>query len=216
MDITWYGRSCFRISERGQTSVVTDPYKPRRGKPALKLRADVVTVSHDIDAHRVSQVKEQIYVISSPGEYEVGELFVTGMALHHHDAEQDIVLENVAYRFEYLNQLNVLHLGNLRAMPDQAVFEQLDEVNVLLLPVNSGDGMSGEQIAEIISLIEPGIVVPMNFDSGRPKASSDALDGFFKAMGIGGIEAQDSLRVTASALPEQTQVALLNRSLPVN
>ena len=211
MDITWYGRSCFRISERGHTSVVTDPHKPKRGAPELKLRANLVTVSHDQKSHRVEQVKDSDYVISSPGEYEIGELFVTGMALHIYDSERDEVLDNIAYLIEYPNQLNVLHLGNLRAMPDQSIIEQIDEVQVLLLPVNGADGLRGEQMTEIISLIEPSIVVPMNHGGGAT-ANSDMLDGFLKAMGIGQLKAEDSLRVTASNLPEQTQVVLLRQS----
>ena len=212
MDITWYGRACFRISERGHTSVVTDPHKPKRGKPKLKLRADVVTVSHDAKAHRADQVKDHHYVISSPGEYEVGDLFVTGLALHVHDSEADQILDNIAYRFEYLNQLNVLHLGNLRSMPDQVTFEQLDEVKVLLLPVESTGQLRGEQLAEIISLIEPRIVVPMTYSNASASANPEALDGFLKAMGVGQIDAQDSLRVTASALPERTQVVILRQN----
>jgi L-ascorbate metabolism protein UlaG (beta-lactamase superfamily) len=26
MELTWYGLSCFRITERKQTTIVTDPY----------------------------------------------------------------------------------------------------------------------------------------------------------------------------------------------
>ena len=208
MDITWYGRSCFRISERGLTSVVTDPHKPKRGTPELKLRANLVTVSHDVKAHRVKQVKDSDYVISSPGEYEIGELFVTGMALHTHDSEKDEVLENIAYLFEYPNDLNVLHLGNLRELPDQSFIEQIDEVQVLLLPVNGASEIRGEQLTEIVSLIEPNIVVPMNHGAGKD-ADADTLDGFLKAMGIAQLEAQDNLRVAASTLSEQTQVILL-------
>lgn len=215
MDITWYGRSCFRISERGHTTVVTDPHKPNRGAPELKLRADLVAISHEMKAHRVEQVKDCDYVISSPGEYEIGELFVTGTALHIFDSEREAILKNIAYLFEYPNQLNVLHLGKLREMPDQSIFEQIDIVHVLLLPVDGAGGLRGEQMTEIISLIEPNIVVPMNHGAGT-RTDSDMLDGFLKAMGIGQIEAEDSLRVTVSTLPEQTQVVLLRPNIASN
>ena len=96
MEITWFGRNCSRITERGHTSVVTDPHKPAKGAPELKLRADLVTVSHELSRHNVEQVKDHGYVISGPGEYEVGDLFVTGIPLHVHDAEKDRVLDNIA------------------------------------------------------------------------------------------------------------------------
>ena len=32
MEITWYGHSCFRLTERGMATVVTDPYDHRAGR----------------------------------------------------------------------------------------------------------------------------------------------------------------------------------------
>ncbi len=216
LDIIWFGRACFRISERSHPSVVTDPYEPERGLPELTLRADLVTISHDTSAHRVQQVRDHYYVISSPGEYEVGDLFVTGIPLHIHDEEHDQILDNIAYLFEYPNQLKVMHFGNLHQVPDQSIIEQLDEVHVLLLPLDGKAGLPGEQMAEVISLIEPNYVVPMNYNGGRADADSSPLDGFLTAMGVGQLEAQDSLRVTSNGLPEQTQVVLLRTNFPSN
>ena len=209
MDINWYGRNCFRISERGHTSVVTDPHEPAKDAPELKLRADLVTVSHDLSRHALHQVKDHEYVISGAGEYEVGDLFVTGISLHVHDAEKEHVLENTAFQFEYPNNLSVLHLGNLRAVPDHSIIEQLDEVNVLLLPVNGKANFRGEELADLISLIEPNIVVPMYQSNQRADGETGIVGAFLKAMGVGQSEELDMLRVTTSALPEQTQVVLL-------
>lgn len=208
MDIAWHGYSCFRITERGHTSVVTDPFGTKTALTKMRLTADLVTVSHDQAAHRVDAIRGQAYVITGPGEYEVGELFVTGIALHHHDVEQDSTLDNVAYYFEYPNSLNVLHLGALRQLPDPSTFERLDQVNVLLLPVAEGL-FGGNQLADLISVIEPSYVLPMRPISLREAEFSKAVDDFLKLMGVNNVEAQDGLRITPSSLPEQTQVALL-------
>lgn len=48
MEITWYGLSCFRLTERNLATVVTDPYDNQTaGYEPLKLRADILTVSHE-------------------------------------------------------------------------------------------------------------------------------------------------------------------------
>jgi len=208
LDIAWHGYSCFRITERGHTSVVTDPFGTEKALAKMRLNADLVTVSHDRDGHRVDGVRGHVYVIDGPGEYEVGELFVTGIALHHHDEENDRVLYNIAYHFEYPNAQTVLHLGALRQLPDPSIFEQLDQVNALLLPVEAAHH-NGDQLADLISVIEPNYVVPM-----QPVQLSDAdyalaVEGFLKLMGVSGLEEQDGLRVNPTSLPEQTQVALL-------
>ena len=125
-----------------------------------------------------------------------------------HDAENGQILGNVAYHFEYPTDLNVLHLGVLRALPDQSIIEQLDDVHALMLPLG-GSVLGSDELADLIGVIEPSFVVPMRSPGVSVSEFSSALEGFLKAMGVSGVEASDSLRVSASNLPEQTQVALL-------
>ena len=205
MDIHWYGFSCFRIAERGHTTVVTDPHHPRRNLAKLGLKADLVTISHESMAEQVEAIRGEAYLISGAGEYEVGELFVTGIPLHAHDSETGKVNKNFAYHLEYPNKLNVLHLGALHQKPDQSIIEQLDEVHVLLLPVG-GAGLSGDELADLISLIEPRYVLPMqSADVGDDKFAT-ALGALLAGMGAVDAEGQDMLRVTSSGLDEQTQI----------
>lgn len=207
MDITWYGYSCFRITERGHTTVLTDPYQPALDFSKRGLGADLVTVSHERAARQIDDIRGEKYVISAPGEYEIGELFVTGLALNIHDDENDRVLRNIAYHFEYPSNLNFLHLGALHKMPDQSIIEQLGEVHVLLLPI--GAAVSGDQLADMINMIEPSHVLPMHTAELDKDEFETALDGFLKAMGVAYVEWQDTLRVTATGLSEQTQVLCL-------
>ena len=188
--------------------MVTDPFGAKKALAKMRLNADLVTVSHKRAEHRVDDIRDQKYVIAGPGEYEVGELFVTGIALRHHDLEKDVVSDNVAYHFEYPNGLNVLHLGALHQLPDPSIFQRLDQVNTLLLPVEDAL-LAGDQLADLISVIEPNYVVPMRPIRLRDSDFSTAMDGFLKLMGVNSVEAKDGLRLTPTSLPEQTQVALL-------
>lgn len=209
MDITWYGFNCFRIAERGHTTVLTDPHHPRLNLDRLGLKADLVTISHDSMAEQVEAIRGEKYVISGAGEYEVGELFVTGIPLHAQVDETGKVRRNIAYHLEYPNNLNVLHLGLLHQTPDQSIIEQLDEVHVLLLPVG-GAGLSGDDLADLISMIEPSYVLPMQPADVSDEAFAAALDGLLTGIGAADAEWQDMLRVTSSGLDEQTQVIRLH------
>ena len=213
MDITFYGRNCFRIAERGHTSVVTDPHKPAKGAAPLKLRAELVTLSHERGKHRLEQVADYSYVIAGPGEYEIGELFVSGIPLHVYDEAKGKAQDNVAYLFEYPNQLNVLHLGKLRGAPDEAIVEQFGEVNVLLLPVSDRGGLDDERLTELVSLIEPNYVVPMA-QADKQSAADSAIEAFIKAMDKEADE-RDVLRVTQNSLEEPTQVIALRPAVPL-
>lgn len=209
MDITWYGFSCFRITERGHTTVVTDPHPPQLNLAKLGLKADLVTISHESMAEQVDAIRGEKYLIKGAGEYEVGELFVTGIPLHVQVGETSKVRSNFAYQLEYPNNLNVLHLGMLHQKPDQSIIEQLDEVHVLLLPVGGAE-LSGDDLADLISMIEPSYVLPMQPADVSEEAFTTALDGLLTGMGVANVEWQDMLRVTSSGLDEQTQVIRLH------
>ncbi|GAB4417480.1 MAG: MBL fold metallo-hydrolase [Anaerolineae bacterium] len=209
MDITWYGHSCFRIVERGYATVVTDPFGPNLGYEVPRLKADIVTVSHDAPGHNhVAAVKGARRIISGPGEYEIGEVFVIGVATFDPNAPQP--RRNVVYVFDY-NTLTVAHLGDLDHVPSQAMIDALGPVDVALVPVGGGAGLSSGQAAEVISLLEPSIVVPMHYQTPDLRGVElEPVDRFLREMGINTIETQGVLRVTAGALPEQTQVVLLD------
>ena len=213
MDITWYGHSCFRLVERGQLTVVTDPYGDEIGLPTPKLKADLVTISHDEPGHNaVDNVKGYDYVLAGPGEYELGGTFITGIAMHHIDEAKDIARYNVSYLIE-LGGLTVLHLGDLSHVPEQSTIEELGEVNVLLIPVGGGNSLRADMAAEVIAVIEPHYVVPMHYALPGLTLELDPVDKFLKAMGVAKAQEEDSLRVTSSSLPEQPQVIVLQPQL---
>lgn len=208
VDISWYGHSCFRISERGKVTVVTDPFSESLGLEVPKLKGDVVTVSHDVPGHNfVEAVKGQRYVLSRPGEYEIGGVFITGIPLHM--TQEDEPRTNIGYLLQY-DSLSVLHLGDLAHVPDQSAIEKIGEVNVLLIPVGGGNGLKANQAADVVSLIEPHYVVPMHYAMPGLNIELDDIDKFLKTMGITHPVQTDVLRVTTSDLPEQPQVVLLS------
>lgn len=214
MDITWYGHSCFRLVERGQTTVVTDPYTDDSiGLPPLKLKADVVTISHDEPGHNAADVvKGTQAVLMGPGEYEIGGVFITGVPLHHVDPDGDAHRYNVSYLMKYPNGLNVLHLGDLAHVPDQSTIEDFGEVNVVLVPVGGGSTLRAAMASEVIAQIEPHFIVPMHYAIPGLSIELDPVDKFLKAMGVSRVHEEEILRVTSTNLPEQPQVVVLTPS----
>lgn len=208
MEITWYGLSCFRLTERGMATVVTDPYDHRQaGYGKLDLKADIVTISHNAPGHNyLEAISGDPYVISHPGEYEVGSVFITGIQLgsqHGVDAHR-----NTVYVMDY-NSLTVAHLGDLNRVPTQTEIEAMGTVNVALVPIGSGLSLNASRAAEIISMIEPNIVIPMHYATPDCNIPLDSLSKFLKEMGISEIETIPSLKLSSASLPEETRVTVL-------
>lgn len=206
LEITWYGLSCFRISERARVATITDPFSDSVGLPAPRLKGEIVTISHDEPGHNfIEAVKSDPHVLRGPGEYEIGGVFVTGIGLHNAETGQ----HNVAYLIDYDN-LTVLHLGDLSYVPQQSDVEAFGEVDVLMLPVGGGNGLKAEQAVEVVALFEPYFVIPMHYELPGLRFPLDPLDKFLKAMGVSKPQELDTLKITAADTPEQPQVVVLN------
>lgn len=211
MEIFWYGHSCFRLVERGLASIVTDPFDHRVvGYEPLKLRADVVTISHDSPSHNfLDGVKGTSHVITGPGEYEIGGVFITGVQTNHRNGKEDTP-RNTLYVFDY-NGINVAHLGDLNHVPSQTEVENLGTVHIALVPVGDGASLNAAKAAEVISLLEPNIVIPMHYHTPACNLKLDSLNKFLKEMGLSEIETLPSLKISGTAgLPEETRVIVLD------
>ena len=126
MNITWHGHSCFRLTERGMATVVTDPYDYKKvGYSELDLSADIVTVSHDDPGHNFTKAvrkrKNNLHILTGPGEYEIGEVFITGIRTNHDKKKNDE--PNVMYIFDYD--------GILVAHAEVSLLNRNDQLNAL-------------------------------------------------------------------------------------
>jgi L-ascorbate metabolism protein UlaG (beta-lactamase superfamily) len=210
MEITWYGHSCFRLAERSMASVVTDPFDAKAtGYEALKLKADIVTVSYDTPEYNyLDAVKGGPHPITGPGEYEIGGVFITGVQTNGTKYSED-ELRNTLYVFDY-NGLTVAHLGVLNRVPTQAEVEALGPVHIALVPVGDNMTLNAAKAAEVISLLEPKIVIPMQYATAASIVNLEPLSKFLKEMGLGDVEKIPSLKVNSiSSLPDETKVIVL-------
>jgi len=148
-------------------------------------------------------------VITGPGEFEIGGVFITAIQTNGHGKKGDEELRNTLYVFDY-DGITVAHLGDLKRVPSQTEVEALGAVNVALVPVGGGGGLNAAKAAEVISLLEPNIVIPMHYATKHGKVKLDSLDKFLKEMGLGTTEPEDSIKVTRTGLPQETRVVVLN------
>jgi L-ascorbate metabolism protein UlaG (beta-lactamase superfamily) len=208
MDITWHGHACFRLFQRG-ASVVTDPYENSIGYELPRLRADIVSLSHDHPGHRnAGPVRNKKLIITGPGEYEVRGVFITGIATFHDGKKGSARGRNTVYLYDF-DGLKICHLGDLGHVPSQAQVEALDSVDVLLIPAGGVSTINAAQAAEVVSLMEPRLVIPMHYRMRSLAFKLDPVSKFLKAMGLDKIAPQEGLSVTQTNLPEETQVVLL-------
>ena len=205
MEITWYGLSCFRITERKLATVITDPYNGKVGLPPLKIKGDVVTVSHNAKGHNYAEaVIGHQHVLDGPGEYEIGGVFITSVAT----PKDEDAAPNILFMLDF-NGLTVAHLGDMTKVPSQTQIEALEQVNILLVPVGGGNSLNAAQASELVSMLEPNIVIPMHYHLPGQKIELENVDRFLKEMGVSEPVEETSLKIAISNLPEETETILL-------
>ena len=155
MEITWYGQNCFRLTERSMLAVVTDPFDGSTGMEPPKLKADVVTLSK-MDDPRSSNVsaivgaqRGDVRKITGPGEYELGGVFITGVAMKPDKKSADGKTTVYAFNFD---GLTVAHLGGLSFVPTQSQIDALETVNVLLVPAGGEGELSASQASALYNI----------------------------------------------------------------
>ena len=212
MNITWHGNSCFRLTERGMATVVTAPYNHKKvGYGELNLSADIVTVSHDAPGHNHTKVirKRKIdqHILTGPGEFEIGEVFITGIHTNHKGKEDQP--RNIMYIFDY-NGILVAHLGNISKVPSQSDVKSIaGDVHVALVPVGGGSSLTASKAVEAIRILEPSYAIPMYYHTEESKLELDPLEKFIKEMGLDKVEPRPDLNITSSRSSSETNVVVL-------
>ncbi|HVX30507.1 MAG TPA: MBL fold metallo-hydrolase, partial [Nitrolancea sp.] len=165
-EITWLGHACFRIKGR-EAVVLTDPLSPASGYDMREPQVDIVTVSHDHTNHAALEyVKPGFRAITGPGEYEIREVFITGIQTYHDDHHGKDLGKNTIYVIEF-EDLVICHVGDLGHTLTDEQSESLSSVDVLIVPVGGGPTLDAAAAAELIGQIEPSVVIPMQFRTER-------------------------------------------------
>lgn len=214
MDVTYLGHSSFKLRGKAAT-VVCDPYDS--AIVGLKFpkhtTADIVTISHEHQDHNfVSDLEGTPKVVRGPGEYEIAGVAIVGLGVYHDNEKGAQRGRNTIYRIE-IDGLSVVHLGDLGHALSAEEVENLDGVDILLVPVGGFYTIDAETAAALVHEVEPRIVIPMHFH--RPELDQKAFGSltpvatFLKEMGKEEVVPQPKLSITKDKLPEELQVVVL-------
>jgi L-ascorbate metabolism protein UlaG (beta-lactamase superfamily) len=211
MEITYLGHSSFKI-KTSTAVVVTDPFDPDYlGLKYPKIDGDIVTVSHQHKDHNaiefVTNTKKVIY---GPGEYEVMSVSIFGYPAFHDTKNGSDRGKNTIYVIE-ADGLRLVHLGDLGHILSDDQVNLLEEVDILFVPVGGFYTIGSKEAVEVVSSIEPKIVIPMHYkqDGMNSEISSQlvAVDEFISASGLPR-ENCTKLTIKAGSLSDETKAVV--------
>lgn len=218
MDISWYGQACFKLKGKNAT-VVIDPFDPDYVgfKLPKDLSADVVLSTHNHKDHNFVDgiTKPQggkPMVFNKPGEYEIGGAVITGINSFHDNSEGSERGANTIFNM-FFDNLDIVHLGDLgQSKLTEEQIAQIGQSDIVLIPVGSIYTIDAKAASDIVSQLEPKIIIPMHYKIDGLKFELEGIEDFLKEMGVEGAVPQSKLSITKEKLPEEPQVVVLSKS----
>ena len=215
MKIKSLGWSSFCLSN-DNISILTDPVALKESGIGLpKCKADVVLFSqrdlygkedilreHGIEKKIEPDHRDNIFEISSPGEYEIGGMMIRrGIDLPFYTIDE--------------GNLRVVYMGVIDNSLDVSKTKDLGDVDVLILPIGNGDlFIDYEKIEKILNYIDPTVLLPCAYKMDGLKVGEDikSRDDFIKYFGFTNVKEQSSLNVTSTVEQESKimEVIFLN------
>lgn len=199
MQISWLGDAGIRLHVK-DTVVIIDPPTTRPIRQAAQLVAITQKEGRDWKS-----IPGDPFLIDVPGEFERAGVFIYGL---------DIASEpqRLHFRIE-AEDISLGHLGNLDHRLENGELSSLEGVDILFVPVGGKGVLTPDQATELISQIEPRIIIPIQYQTTGLKSPYGPLEPFLKAVGSKTDESIDKFKIEKRALPaDDTQVVILNAS----
>lgn len=194
------------------TTVVADPkaslvgLKDVNTKDAIELGTEVRFLVNNPDAK---------LVIEGPGEYEIGDFSLSGIAAQRHiDTEADEQLATI-YRVG-IGEVHIALLGNIAPKLTEDELEAIGMTDILIIPVGGGGyTLDATSAATIVRQIEPKVVIPVHYaDSALTyEVPQDTLETFTQELGAPVEDSSSKYKVkSAAAIPQTLTVVPLTRN----
>ena len=196
MLISWQGFNHFKLKNT-KRSIIFNPYNLDNKTKLSKSKTDIILFSNP-QKIKEAKVDKNAFLISSPGEYEVSDVFIYGRE----------IANNIIY-YLLFDDLKIAFLGEFGHQGlSNGDLELIEGSDILILPVGGGELTTSKEAVKIISQVEPRIVIPSCYQEGTFKLKTDNLITFIKDFGIKSEEV-DKLKISKKDLP-QDEVKLIN------
>lgn len=212
MEITYFGLSAVRLRGR-EATVMIDPYEPKLGLSPVRVNVHIVVLTHEDPTHTSLQgLGSDFRQVTGAGEFEIKAVAMNGTQTYHDQKKGAERGKNFVFTIE-IDDIRVCHLGHLGHPLTE---EQLDgigsKIDVLFVPVGGANHINSAQATEIVSQIEPKLVVPVSYKLPGLTLLAQNLEGvekFAKEMGATDLTPQPKLQLTSTPSVEETKLVLL-------
>lgn len=219
MNIQYYGDYCFKISTKpaGRATediiIWTDLLEKGSGLRSPQGQADILLLSHGKNEEIRESLKGEPVIIDAPGEYSIKGIAILGYPAFRDEKDGTIRGQNTLFAFES-EDIHVAFLGALGHDLSPDLFDKLNGVDVLFVPVGGSDTLDPKRIAELTRKIEPKMVIPMHYQIPGLTLPLQSEKSFCEAIGNCPKETVSKLNIKKKEMEgKKLEVVLLERGV---
>lgn len=210
MDIQFYGANCVRIATKKATITVDDNLA-ELGVKSVTKSGDIVLFTGAATAAGLGQPKVDVkIVIDGPGEYEVSNVSVKGIAARSHMDESKLKSSTV-YKLT-AEDMRIAIVGHIYPELNEQQLEAIGTVDILILPVGgNGYTLDGVGAAHIIKEIEPKMVIVTHYadEDINYEVPQQTLEDAVKNIGIEPQAPVAKLKLKSGEISDILQLVIL-------
>lgn len=207
MELQYYGANCVRLTTK-KASIVIDDNLASVGLKSVVKPDDVVLYtygSHDAPASKM--------VIDMPGEYEVSDISIKGVAARSHMAAEAGAIDATIYQIT-LDDIRIAVVGHVYPELSEAQLEEIGIIDVLIVPVGgNGYTLDGVGALKVIKEIEPKLIIPTHYadSSVKYEVPQNKLEDILKEVSMEPAQTVPKLKLKHADLPEIAQLIVVER-----
>lgn len=210
MELQFYGANCVSVSGKNVRLVIDDNLTSLGGKSVTK-DGDVALATSPII--KLAEKASPKLLINGPGEYEVSDVSVYGIAARGHMDDAGVESATM-YKLVY-NDIAVLVVGHIYPELAESQLEQIGEIDAMLVPVG-GNGYTLDAVGalKLVRGVEPKLVIPTHYDDKGLKfeVPPQSLEQALKELAMEPKETTAKLKLKPGELSDVTQLVVLERS----
>jgi hypothetical protein len=178
MIITYHGLEFVKL-QMGDTVLAFNPPSKDSKHKKTSFGADIALMSlNHPDFNGVgslSRGEKNPFIISGPGEYEIGGIFIKGMpSVSHLDGKE---LINTIYYLS-VDSMNICFLGALSDPTlNSETVSALDEIDILFVPIGGDGVLTPAEAYKVAVSLEPKIIIPIHFEDGDKSIKTFLKEG---------------------------------------
>jgi L-ascorbate metabolism protein UlaG (beta-lactamase superfamily) len=175
------------------------------------VQADIVTISHQHHDHScLERINGDFFVINEPGEYEIKGVSIFGIPSFHDQVQGGKRGRNTIYIYD-IDNLKLVHLGDLGCQLTDKQISQINEVDILMIPVGGIYTLDAKGAVAVVEQLEPKIIIPMHYKTKDLLFKLNPITDFLKEIGKEDVRPIDKLKVTSFDLLEERRVVWLKK-----